>query len=323
MSLSCRLSFTKIRLLKLKTVLRILIILLGMNTSASAQSLNEYCLSTVGQIEENTKTKVEDPTPQLPPFIDSVENLPELYSQPCNNFYRFFWGECERKTFFSYSPTLNKAFIQGHRRTDWGGDFAHLEISPSGTKSVPEPLVNSGFLEDLPTLNGAVFKSNKGEALFYNGNLVTNLSSHFPEQKKTKNNGRSWNLKKTLEGRIFIVDDGFYSKRRPFVMELKTGINTGINVDFVSVPQKIANQSWDFFTLNKDAKLWVLSEQSILTEIDGKLKQVVIISPPNIINFYINVKQLADGSISFQIENKSTELTKNYFFETSITYCKL
>ena len=100
MSLIYQLNFLKIRLLKPETLLRILIILIGINSSASAQSLNEYCLSTVGQIEENTKTEVEDQTQQLPSFIDSVENLPELYKKPCTKFYRFFWGSCDRETFF-------------------------------------------------------------------------------------------------------------------------------------------------------------------------------------------------------------------------------
>ena len=93
MSLVCWLNFHKIGLLKLKTILRILIVSIGISGNVSAQSLNKYCLSTVGQIETETttKAKVEDPTQQLPSFIDSVENLPELYSKPCTKFYRFFW----------------------------------------------------------------------------------------------------------------------------------------------------------------------------------------------------------------------------------------
>ena len=310
-------NFSKIRLLKIESIFKIIVISIGITSSVNAQTLNEYCLSTVGQIETtNKKTKVFDPTPPLPYFIDSVENLPELYEKPCTKFYRFFWGSCDRETFFSYSPTLNRAFIQGHRQTDWGRDFTHLEISPSGTKSVPEPLVNSGFLKDVPALNGAVFQDDNGEALFYDGSKITNISFYFPNREKRKkrkkvNNyhPRSWNIIKTYNGRIFIVDNGFYSKQSPFVMELKTGIN----IEFIDVPKKVTNQAWEFYTLKSDSRLWVLSEQSILTEIDGELKEVVIISSPNIIDFYINVRQLADGSISFQVENTSTKSTKNYF----------
>ena len=128
-------------------------------------------MSTVGKIETASKTPVFDPTPPLPPFIDSLENLPELYKNPCDRLTRFWWG-CDRETFFSYSPTLNRAFIQGHRQKDygWGGDFAHLEVNPSGTKSVPESLVNSDFSEDIPALGGVLFRGDsKGEALAVGG----------------------------------------------------------------------------------------------------------------------------------------------------------
>ena len=215
------------------------------------------------------------------------------------------------KRFFSYSPTLDRVFFQGHRQTDWGGDFAHLEISRSSTKSVPKSLINSGFLEDVPTLNGAIFKNAEGEALFYDGSLTTNLSSYFPEQKKRKknNNGRNWNFKKTLGGRIFIVDNGFYSKQFPFVMELKTGIS----MNFIDVSPQIANQPWEFFTFKNDPRLWVLSRRSILTEIDGRLEEIIDVSPHNIITANTTFKQLNDGSIFFQVEHKSTKLVADYF----------
>ena len=226
-------NFHKIRLLKLKTVLRILIILIGINSSASAQSLNEYCLSTVGKIETTNKTPVFDPTPQLPPFIDSVENLPELYKKPCTKFSRYFWG-CDRQTFFSYSPTLNKAFIQGHRRTDWGGDFAHLEISESGTKSVPEPLIYSGFVEDVPALNGVLFGGDlEGEALFYDGNKVTNLSNYFPQSNKVRQD-RSWYFTQTSQERMFLAVDFVRSKGNPFLVELRPGLK----LNFIYAPER-------------------------------------------------------------------------------------
>ena len=107
MSLIYRLSFTKIRLLKIKSILGIIVISIGITSSVNAQSLDGYCLSTVGKIETtNKKARAFDPTPPLPYFIDSVDRLPELYSQACNKFYRFVWRSCERETFFSYSPTL-------------------------------------------------------------------------------------------------------------------------------------------------------------------------------------------------------------------------
>ena len=316
MSLIYRLNFPRIRLLKIESILRILIILIGICSSASAQSLNEYCLSTVGKVDTTTKTKEQNLTPQLPSFIGSVEDLPELYSQPCNKLYRFFWGECDRETFFSYSLTLNKAFIQGHRRTNWGGDFTHLEISPSGTKSVPDRLVDSDFLEDVPALNGALFQDDKGEALFYDGSKITNISFYFPNREKRKkrkkvNNyhPRSWNIIKTYNRRIFIVDNGFYSKQSPFVMELKTGIS----IKFIDVHKKVANQPWEFYTLKNDSRLWVISRKSVFAEVMNELKEVIITSPHNIITVNTTIKQLTDGSVAFQVENINTKSITNYF----------
>ena len=329
MSLVHQFDFYKIRLSKLKTALRILVISIGISSSASAQSLDGYCLSTVGQIETaNKKARAFDPTPPLPPFIDSVENLPELYSQACNKFYRFVWGECDRETFFSYSPTLNRVFIQGHRRTDWVKDFAHLEISPSGTKSVPESLVNSDFLEDIATLNGAVFQGDNGEALFYDGSKITNISFYFPNREKRKkrkkvNNyhPRSWNIIKTYNERIFIVDNGFYSQQSPFVMELKTGMN----IEFIDVPKKVTNQPWEFYTLKNDSRLWVISRKSVFAEVADELKEVIIASPHNIITVNTITKQLADGSVFFQVENTNTELITNYFLRkaSSTANCEI
>ena len=59
-----QLNFPKIRLLKIGSILRILIVSNGISSSASAQSLDGYCLSTVGKIETTNKTPVFDPTPQ-------------------------------------------------------------------------------------------------------------------------------------------------------------------------------------------------------------------------------------------------------------------
>ena len=309
MSLVCRLSFAKIRLLKLKTALRILIISISISSSANAQSLNEYCLSTVGKIETaNKKARVFDPTPPLPYFIDSVENLPELYKKPCNKFSRYFW-ECDRKTFFSYSPTLNRAFIQGYRRTDWGGDFVHLEISESGTKSVPEPLINSGFVEDVPALNGVLFQDRtKGEALFYDGDKVINLSNYFPQSKKGKQDLR-WFYRETSVGRVFLAVDFVRTQGNPFIMELKPGLW----FRFISVPKEFKNTLIDLFTLQNDSRLWAVIGRSILIETEDGLKNIIKVSDSENISGPFNFQELSDGSVSFLVENTSTKSLKRYF----------
>ena len=309
MSLIYLLNFLKIRLLKPETLLRILMILIGINSSASAQSLNEYCLSTVGQIEENTKTEVEDQTQQLPSFIDSVENLPELYKKPCTKFYRFFWGSCDRKTFFSYSPTLNRIFIQGYRQTDWGRDFAHLEISESETKSVPDTLIHSGFVEDVPALNGVLFQGrSKGEALFYDGDKVINLSNYFPQSKKGKQDLR-WFYRETSQGRVFLAVDFVRTQGNPFIMELKPGLW----FRFISVPKEFKNALIDLFTLQNDSRLWAVIGRSILIEAEDGLKNIIKVSDSEKISGPFNLQRLADGSVYFQVENTNTKSSKSYF----------
>jgi len=312
MSLIYQLFVRQICLLKIKPILRILIISISITSSVNAQTLNEYCLSTVGQIETTKKTKVFDPTPPLPYFIDSVENLPELYEKPCNKFYRFVWGECERKTFFSYSPTLNKVFIQGHRRTDWGGDFAHLEISPSGTKSVPESLVNSDFSEDISTLGGVLFRGDlEGEALFYNGNKVTNFSDSFSKSKKNTPSMR-WRYRETSEGRMFLTVDFVDAKETLLKIELLPELR----FKFISVPEELENASWlQLYTLHKDSQLWGLSRNAVVAEIGNTLKSVAIIPPSFFINRSKYTGQLVNGSIQFQIQHRETNSTTNYLLK--------
>ena len=311
MSLIYQLFVRQVRLLKRKSILRILIIAIGISSSASAQSLNEYCLSTVGKIETtNKKTTVFDPTPPLPYFIDSVENLPELYENPCDQLTRFWWG-CDRETFFSYSSTLNKVFIQGHRQRDygWGGDFTHLEISPSETKSVPELLINSGFVEDIPTLNGALFQGRlKGEALFYDGNKVTNLYNYFPQSKNRKQ-GLRWYPIQTSNGRVFLAVDFIRTKDYPLILELKPGLW----FKFIPVPKKVKNTQINLFSLQKDSRIWGVIGRSILIETKSGLKDIIKVSDLENISGPFNFQQLADGSISFQVKNRSSELTTNYF----------
>jgi len=309
MSLIYQLFVRQIQLSKIKSILKILVISIGITNSVNAQSLDKYCLSTIGKIETaNKKARVFDSTPPLPYFIDSAENLPELYKKPCTKFSRYFWG-CDRKTFFSYSPTLDRVFIQGYRQTDWRGDFAHLEISPSGTKSVPESLVNSDFSEDIPALGGVLFRGDsKGEALLYDGDKVTNFSNYFPQSKKIKQD-RRWLYRETSSEKMFLAVDFVRTQDDPFIMELKPGLR----FRFIPVPKELENTLIDLFTLPKDSRLWAKAGRNILVEVNGELQNMIVASSLPNISGPINVEQLTDGSIYFQVKNTKTESTTNYF----------
>lgn len=295
------------RLLKIPRTLTLLIALtIGVANSAVAESLNEYCITQVSQQEvEKPQKNAEEDESVLPPFIGSVENLPELYKNPCNIIERFFF-ECLPKTFFSYSHTLDRVFMQGYRQTNWKKKFVHLEISQSGTKSVPDALIESGFSEDIPELNGVLF-SGHSEALFYDGEHVTNLSDYFPKLKR-ENQKRNWYFRKIANGRMFFVSTGHYSRGLPFIMEIKKGLRTTL----IIVPKEFKkNTLVELFSIPNSSRLWVTTTTAILAEIEGKLQNIFTVSPPSIM-YSSNTEQLPDGSIAFQVDNENTKTTKNY-----------
>jgi hypothetical protein len=247
------------------------------------------------------------------PRLESPTKLPTLYRQRCSRFNNWLVGGCYVGG-LSYSPTLDRVFIWGYRQTSWGwgGDFVHLEITSEQEKSVPDLLVNSDFLEDIPMLNGALFQSNSGEALFYDGSNVTNLSSYFPNQKRRKKSQRrNWDFLETSEGRAFFVDLDPRSKGSPFLMELKTGPN----LTSIPIPKELENTWLKLFTLPNDSRLWGITRNSILAEIKGELQNVVIVPSSSYFVGPAYIYQLADGSLSFQVENKTTESTTNYFLK--------
>jgi hypothetical protein len=296
---------------KISLTLTLLIALsIGIANSAVAESLNEYCISQVSQQEvEKPQKNVEEEESFIPPFIGSVDNLPKLYKNACN----IFSIECIPKTFFSYSPTLDRVFMQGYRKTTWWGGFVHLEISKSGTKSVPDALVESGFIEDIPELNGALFVGYSGEALFYDGEHVTNLSAYFPKLKGINKiyKTRNWHFRKIANGRMFFVSTGPYSRGLPFIMEIKKGLRTTL----IPVPKKFEeNTLVELFTMPNSSRLWVATTTSILTEVEGKLQNVFTVSPPSIM-YSSNTEQLPDGSIAFQVDNENTKSTTNYILK--------
>ena len=77
--------------------------------------------------------------------------------------------------------------------------------------------------------------------------------------------------------------------------------------------KELKNRWLKLFTLSNDSDLWGVSRKSILTEVKEKLQNMVIVSSSLSIKGPLNVEQLADGSIFFQVENTSTKSTKNYF----------
>jgi hypothetical protein len=282
---------------------------IGISDSAVAEVFEKYCLSTVGQVKPINESEREIPRYPIPPFIGSVDHLPELYRKSCNAFSRFF-DACTRETLFYYSPALDRVFFQGYRPTRWGGGFVHLEISEEGTKSVPSELVNSGFMENVPALNGVLFKGrSKREALFYDGSRVTNLSQYFHNQNNTYRSNPNWYFTATSNERFFLVVDFIGSKKEPFLMELEPEANFTL----INVPKDLRNTFLRLFALPNDSRVWGITLNNIFAEVEGnKLQKVVTVPSKSKIDVPGFVKSV-EGSILFQVENKADESTTNYF----------
>ena len=289
-------------------IISILIVsIIGNADSAVAGVLDKYCLSSVGQtepIEESERVIPQEPVPLY--LSQKVKDIREIYRKPCNVFFRFFG--CTRQTFFSYSPTLDRVFFQGYRPTTWGGGFVHLEISEEGTKSVPSELVNSGFAEDIPTLNGVLFAGHANEALFYDGNKITNFSQYFPNQNDAYLSNLRWYFTETSNERFFLVVDFVNSKKEPFLMELEPEANFTL----IDVPKDFRNTFLKLFALPNDSRIWGITRNNVLAEVEGKLQKVLTVSSP----LYIvapGFDRSVDESILFEIRSEDTESTTDYF----------
>ena len=256
-----KLYFSMPRLPVLRIVSILIVSMIGISDSAFAEVLDKYCLSSVGQTEPIEESERVIPQHPVPPHLNrEVNNLPELYEKSCSRI-AYFFDMCTRKTFFSYSPTLDRVFFKGYRPTSWGGGFVHLEISEEGTKSVPSELVNSGFSRDIPALNGVLFGGRfKKEALFYDGNKITNFSQYFPNQNDAYLSNLHWYFTETSNERFFLVVDFVGSKKEPFLMELEPEANFTL----INVPKDLRNTFLRLFALPNDSRVWGITINSIL-----------------------------------------------------------
>lgn len=300
-----KLYFSKPLLSVLRIVSILIVSTIGISDSSVAGVLDKYCLSRVGQTEPIEESERVIPQHPVPPYLSrKVKDIREIYRKPCNAFSRFF-DACTRETLFYYSPALDRVFFQGYRPTTWGGGFVHLEISEEGTKSVPSELVNSGFMENVPALNGVLFKGRfKREALFYDGSKVTELSQYFSEPRSKYR----WNFIQTSENRFFLVDIGIRPNNSIQVLEVKPVLT----LEPIPVPDDVKNTWLDLLSLSNDSRIWGITRNNVLAEVEGKLQKVLTVSSPLYIVIPGFVKPV-DESILFEIRSEDTESITNYF----------
>ena len=106
---------------------------IGISDSAVAGVLDKYCLSRVGQTEPIEESQRVIPRYPLPPFIGSVDNLPELYQKPCNAFSRFF-DACTRKTFFHLQSNFRTSILPRLSSYNMGWGFCSFRNKRRGNK---------------------------------------------------------------------------------------------------------------------------------------------------------------------------------------------
>jgi hypothetical protein len=253
------------------------------------------------------EVKVKGETAYFEPPIE----LSELHTQPCSVIKKIL-GKCEVQRNSDYSPTLNRAFASGYRHQGWGRKkYQHFEFISGEETPVPKALAKANFVADVPQWYGVVFREPSGEALFYDGKTVTNVSDDFLQLKSGKE-FQDWEAQTTLSGRIFL---GKFFGRFPddplFLLEPKKKSS----FKPIYLPSEFKYGWLKVFTMPSDpqSKLWIITGNRILTEINQKIEVVVNIPASSAIYSYDSVEQLADGTISLIIKNKTSNSSNNYF----------
>ena len=252
--------------------------------------------------------------------FDSPIKLPELSAQPCHLFRRLF-KKC-RQGEYSYSSSLNRVFVSGYPTKSWRKQsYIHLEFVAGEKKPVPELLQQATFVADIPEWNGALFQKPSGEALFYDGTKVINLSQDFLRLKDGEN-FQNWNIRRTQGGRSFL---GKFSGRRNneplFLMELKT--EPGLKP--IYLPEDFNHKWLEPVTFPQDPNrvLWIMTRKAIFAEVKRKVRTIVGLPP----SFFIRRLQLDtpasvkedNDSISFSVRKDGTKITTDYFLQAIST----
>ncbi len=231
--------------------------------------------------------------------FDPAIKLPELSAQPCHFFRRLF-KKC-RQGEYSYSSSLNRVFVSGYPTKSWRKQiYLHWEFVSGDKKSVPESLVEATFIADISEWNGALFQGKSGEALFYDGTKVINLSQDFLRLQNGKK-FQNWDIRKTAGGRSFLGKFVGRTNNEPlFLMELKS--TPGLKP--VYLPKGFNSKWLELVTFPQDPKkiLWIFARKAIFAEVKRKVQTIVRLP-----QFYF-IKRLKPGSLSSSQQNNSNSV---------------
>lgn len=252
----------------------------------------------------------------MPPTLGSPVALPKLYTNPCSAWARF-WDNCILEG-GTYSPTLGRVFITGHRGTFWGGSaLVSYEIVAGQPKLLPEKaqgarlVYGAPLIFEVPKLKGVLLRGASGEPLFYDGVKVTTLLSG--ELVRDKDDGKNpWYIESTKSGRTFLTNAGL-SRKPIFLAE----IEAGLKLRPISIPDALAESLLHLIQLTDDTPMLGVTDKGIYLEVENSLKIVATVPEKLFIHIPPGIKQSPDGSLYFVLTNLTTGSTTDYFLVRS------
>jgi hypothetical protein len=223
---------------------------------------------------------------QTPPTVSKPKQLPELYSKPCSYLGRW-WANCSNAG-GEYSRTLDRVFVTGYPVSLFGMPLwprkVSYEVVEGQVRRLPKQLQGARLQGDLthgipihkdfPNLNGVLFRDVSGDALFYDGVTVTSLLEPFRDHSKDGTLPISWVVRSMpFSKRVFMQ---IKLDRRRVIVE----VTAGPKLMPIAVPDEINNELLWLFDFPQDLRVFGISRNTILAEVDGALRTVLTIKEP-------------------------------------------
>jgi hypothetical protein len=242
-----------------------------------------------------------------------------LVRHPCSYLSNFFSGCLPAGS--SYSSTLRQVFVTGYEVSLFGiSNLQTYTIIAGKLTPLPQNAQGARLDYEVPAANGVILRGTHNEVIFFDGQRSTILLP--------KNNW--WGFKDTPDG------------KRAFLTQLMTSQGQGQEKSFslqeltpgpkltpISVPSNFTSDL-ALFTVPKDPTLWVIFQDGLFAQVNGRFQKVFTFSKPMSFDNLESVWQTPDGAIGFNLKDlKSTlrgsEGGTNYFLRrrSSTANCQI
>jgi len=266
--------------------------------------------------------------------------IPAFYGGKCGKL-KSWWngGGCVVSSLY-HSKSLGRAIISGYYSTNSGQKWTTVEILGGEIKTVLSPKKIFTVKADIPQYNGAILRGLSNEALFYDGKKVTELNLHIPK-KRFSNTYPSWTVRvinkyeKKSKGkigqRIYLTNILLGDETPRFVTEIKKKAEPYTTKIPFSKEIEHEHLYQAFLSFPGDFRNWGTTKNSILFELEGKYKTVLLISK----SFYIpsslrtiphireimkgNKNSIGEPGIVFDVINKKTEAFQTYYIKKMLS----